>query len=71
LKKMSKGSWYRPYNRKKWDKGYERIFGKKRKKEENKNGKDNPKHKTPSGNRSQAQVSGLSAQTFLALGAQS
>ena len=28
---MSKGSWYRPVNKKLYDKNYDRIFGKKKK----------------------------------------
>ena len=29
--KMSKGSWYRPVNKKKYDESYDRIFGEKKK----------------------------------------
>ncbi len=29
---MSKGSWYRPVNKKKYDENYEKIFGKPKKK---------------------------------------
>ena len=42
---MSKGSEYRPYNKKKFDQEYDRIFGKKKTKEKEKKHKHHKEHR--------------------------